>query len=199
MRLGRGRVIGLQADRWAGIPPGASGWAVRAGTRRPHSSLQEEGGSRGMGRGGRCPGTWVTEDTQPVNRGKMEQTDHKLHERWQNALPVQPGSGSPVRPGLCPAARPADCWSLPAAPACPPSPSPGNDASHAGPGLCILSRNALRLLLRARFPARALVRWGQGKSSPGDHTRGPGACRHFRSRWTPLWDTLLNSGGVRRC
>lgn len=117
-----------------------------------------------MGRGGRCPGTWVTEDTQPVNREKMEQTDHKLHERWQNALPVQPGAGSPVRPGLCPAARPADCWSLPVAPACPPSPSPGNDASHAGPGLCILPRSALRLLpAEGSFPSKGARQVGPGE------------------------------------
>ena len=160
-----------------------------AACRRKEEAGEWGGGGVVLGHGGHSA---CEERENGANRPQAAQ-------KVADALPVQPGSGSPVRPGLCPAARPADCWSLPAAPACPPSPSPGNDASHAGPGLCNLPRSALRLLPRARFPARAPVRWGRGKSSPGGHTRGPGACRHFRSRWTPLWDTLLDSGGVRRC
>lgn len=70
--------------------------------------------------------------------------DYRLQEKWENALPVQPGWGASPEVGLCPAARPAHC-TLP-----PPSPhpacwllalsnrSPGNNAHCAGLGLCTL-------------------------------------------------------------
>ena len=45
--------------------------------------------------GGGGPLSWVTEDTQPVKRGKMEQTDHKLHKRWQTPYQCSPGQGAP--------------------------------------------------------------------------------------------------------